>query len=98
MSCASRVVPSEQLTAEEASAALVALLGGRALTSIDEIRAVVAHLKARRHRPAGALIADIKAVGQQLVQAMAGDDMVVASPNQLAAQARGRALAKCWNA
>jgi hypothetical protein len=57
------------------------------------------HLRARRHRPAGALIADIKSVGQQLVQAMAGgDDMVAAGPNQQAAQDRGRALAKCWNA
>jgi hypothetical protein len=98
MSCASTAASPADLTAEEASAALVAMLGGRTLTSIDEIREVAEHLRARRHRPTGALIADIKAVGQQLVQAMAGDDMVAAGPNQLAAQARGRALAKCWNA
>ena len=91
-------VSTSNLSLEEASAVLVSLLSGHTPSSLDEIRDIAERLKGRGRRSTQDLIAEIKVVGQQLVQAMAGDDMVVAGPNLLAAQARGRALAKSWNA
>ena len=85
--------PAQQtLSLEEASAALVAMLSGRPAGSIEEIRAVVGHLKARQRRSTSDLIADVKAIGLQLLAAMEGTDMVVAGPDQ------SRALAKSWDA
>jgi hypothetical protein len=86
-----------QLTAEEASAALVAMLAGHPLQSIEEVREVAGRIRARQRRSADALIADVKALGLQIVQIIVGDESAAAGLNLTDAKAQGRKLARRWS-
>jgi hypothetical protein len=73
------------------------MLAGHPLQSIDEIREVAGRIRARQRRSADTLIADVKTLGLQIAQIMAGDDRVAAGLRPIDAQARGRDLAQRWN-